>query len=62
MKQKGNTLSEKIAAAFKPNNKWGPADPITHEKYEKYITNWQSDIESRGPQNILQRIKQKVYG
>lgn len=62
MKQKGNTLSEKIYGAFRPNDKWGPVDPTNYEKYQKYITNWRNDIESQPPRSILQKIKQKIYG
>lgn len=62
MKQKGDTLSEKIKIAFRPNIKWGPTDPIMLEKYNKYTDNWQNELSKNPPTNILQKVKQKIYG
>lgn len=62
IKQKGNTLSEKIQYAFQPNAKWGPTDPIKFEKYQKYIMNWQNEIAAQSNQGFLQKCKQKIFG
>lgn len=62
IKQKGDTLSEKIRSAFRPSPKWGPKDPVTLEKYQKYIANWRNEITANPPRNILQKIKQNIYG
>lgn len=62
IKQKGDTLSERIRNAFRPSAKWGPKDPVTLEKYQKYTANWQNEIAANPPRNILQKIKQNIYG
>lgn len=62
MIQKGETWGDKIRSAFRPNAKWGPVDPATREKYEKYIANWHNEISANPPTNIWQKFKQKIYG
>lgn len=51
---------EKIAAAFRPTKKWGPNDPIIFEKYQKYISQWQSDMENEPSTSIWGKIKRKL--
>lgn len=62
MKQKGDTWRERIQNALRPNVKWGPIDPATKEKYQKYIANWHNELAANPPSNILQKIKQRIYG
>lgn len=62
IKQKGDTWGEKIRNSFRPNIKWGPTDPATSERYNKYIANWHNEITANPPRNIWQKIKQKIYG
>lgn len=61
VKQKGNTWTEKISAAFRPSEKWGPSDPITFEKYQKYISQWKSDLDNEPSRSIFGRIKRKLF-
>lgn len=61
VKQKGNTWTEKIAAAFRPSEKWGPSDPITFEKYQKYISQWKSDLDNEPSRSLCGRIKRKLF-
>lgn len=37
IKQKGETFLEKFFAAFQPTTDWGPTDPVTYEKYHKFL-------------------------
>ncbi|CRL07420.1 CLUMA_CG020393, isoform A [Clunio marinus] len=37
LKQKKNTLLERIKAAFEPTEKWGPIDPKLNLKYKEYV-------------------------
>ncbi|XP_031631151.1 sodium-dependent nutrient amino acid transporter 1-like [Contarinia nasturtii] len=62
IKQNGDTWSEKIRNSFHPNSKWGPVDPVTMEKYQKYIANWHNQLTENPPKNIWQKIMQKIYG
>ncbi|XP_055309717.1 sodium-dependent nutrient amino acid transporter 1-like [Sitodiplosis mosellana] len=62
IKQKGDTWGEKIRNSFRPNAKWGPADPATLERYQKYIDNWHSEITANPPRNLWQKVIRKIYG
>lgn len=61
VKQKENTWSEKIAAAFRPAVKWGPSDPITFEKYQKYISQWKCDMDNQPSQSLYGKFKRKIF-
>lgn len=61
MKQKGDTWKERFYGAFQPTEKWGPTDPVTFEKYQKYISNWKSDIDNQPPKSIFGKFKEKVF-
>ncbi|XP_063697322.1 sodium-dependent nutrient amino acid transporter 1-like [Culicoides brevitarsis] len=37
VKAKGETVIEKFVASFKPTEDWGPTDPVTNEKYQKFL-------------------------
>lgn len=62
IKQKGDTLSDKIRSAFRPTLNWGPADPNNFERYHKYIANWHDELAANPPKNFWQKIQRKVYG
>lgn len=62
IKQKGDTLWEKIDGAFRPMASWGPIDPATNERYQKYITTWQNEITAQPSRNIWHKLKQRIYG
>lgn len=61
IKQKGDTLGEKIRNAFHAKPNWGPTDPATLEKYHKYVTNWHNEITANPPTNVWQKIKRKIF-
>lgn len=61
VKQKGNSWTEKVRAAFRPAEKWGPSDPITFEKYQKYISQWKVDMQNQPAKSIFGRIKRKLF-
>lgn len=61
VKQKGDSWTEKAAAAFRPADKWGPSDPITFDKYQKYISQWKSDMDNQPSTSIWGRIKRKLF-
>lgn len=61
VKQKGGTWTEKIAAAFRPADKWGPSDPITFEKYQKHISHWKSEMDNAPALSIWGRIRRKLF-
>ena len=62
IKQRGDTWGEKIRNSFRPHAKWGPTDPATLERYQKYIDNWHSELKANPPGNIWQKLMQKIYG
>lgn len=61
VKQKGDTLTDKIRGAFRPKANWGPTDPATFERYQKYVSNFENSqvITSN---NIFARIKRNIFG
>lgn len=61
IKQKGNSWTEKVAAAFRPAEKWGPNDPITFERYQKYISQWKIDMHNQPSKSLCARIKRKLF-
>lgn len=36
-KAKGETVIEKFLTSFRPTEDWGPTDPVTNEKYQKFL-------------------------
>lgn len=62
IKQKGDTLFDKIRGAFRPVPNWGPLDPAINERYQKYITTWQNEITAQPSRSILHKLKQRIYG
>lgn len=37
VKAKGDTVMQKFLTSFKPTEDWGPTDPVTNEKYQKFL-------------------------
>lgn len=63
IRQDGLTWSEKIRGAFRPTKKWGPTDPILFEKYQKYLSNYNSNSENNtSNMNLYQRFKKNIFG
>lgn len=37
VKAKGETVIEKLITSFRPTVDWGPTDPVTNDKYQKFL-------------------------
>ncbi|KAG4078938.1 hypothetical protein HA402_010890 [Bradysia odoriphaga] len=61
-KQKGDTWLEKIQGAFRPKSNWGPSDPVTFQRYQKYRTDNCLNIEIFENDRWYNRVKRNVFG
>lgn len=59
--QKGDSPMEKIRAAFRPKDNWGPKDPATLEKYKKYVSNFESS-QVFVDNGFIPRLKRHIFG
>lgn len=62
MQQKGDSWSEKTAMAFKIKSNFGPLDPDTHEKYQKYMRNLAAEDAKLPKGNYFVRFKRHLFG
>ncbi|XP_037031839.1 sodium-dependent nutrient amino acid transporter 1-like isoform X1 [Bradysia coprophila] len=62
IKQKGDTWLEKIQGAFRPKSDWGPSDPVTFQRYQKYRTDNCLNIEIFENDRWYNRVKRNVFG
>lgn len=61
VRQKGDTLHEKIVGAFKPKENWGPKDPTNLERYKKYVANFENN-QAFGDKSLTGRMKRHIFG
>lgn len=62
IKQKGDTWMEKIHGAFRPKANWGPSDPATFQRYQKYRSDHILNGQMFESNRWYHRIKRNVFG